>query len=241
MEELKEGAIRAYNGMIVCYPTGKKEPLDITEITPKFNGRYSINNSTVCFVCKDEVWVAPYTRVLLATLKHLDFSEEDFNVPFSNGNYPLEFEKKWSLLRQHSRIKMQEKMKESFINFCENFSQEKGMKKLSEDILAKCLQIPSGGMKVKYRYYEDYNYPLIDEWSDFGRIEFCLGCYCKNNGIVVFVTDVGSTYLARGYGIIKLLEDAGYREKPLYVPMSNRQEIVDEVLKRQWDSLKKFR
>ena len=63
MDSLKEGAVRVYSGMITVFPQlAKEEVLNVSELTPKFNGCYATNNSTVCFVSDNEVFVTPNTR-----------------------------------------------------------------------------------------------------------------------------------------------------------------------------------
>lgn len=66
MDSLKERAVRVYNGMIAVFPQfAQEEALNISELAPKFNGCYATNNSTVCFVSDNEVFVTPYTRVVM--------------------------------------------------------------------------------------------------------------------------------------------------------------------------------
>lgn len=58
MDSLKEGAVRVYTGMITVFPQfSQEEALSLSEPAPKFNGCYATNNSTVCFVSDNEIFV----------------------------------------------------------------------------------------------------------------------------------------------------------------------------------------
>jgi len=240
-EQLKEQSIRVYDGITTVYErTGEEESLDLSELVPKFNDCYAVNNSTVAYVLDNELWVTPYLRSVVLTLKMMQFKQSEFYVPFSNGDYPKEEKERWSLLREHSRIKLHEDMQQQFKNFCLKFSISAGIKELSDEVLKKCFKIPSNGFKVVHRYYEDYVYPLVDEWSDYSKVEFCLGHFCMNNGIIVFVDNQGNSWLAKGYKILKVLQDAGYTERSIFVPLSNGEDIQDEYLRNCWKNLEKF-
>lgn len=89
MDSLKEGSIRVYSGMITVFPQfGKEEQININELEQEYNNCYAINNSVICFVCNNEIFVTPYTGMAVQFLDFTGFHKESFYVPFSNGNYP---------------------------------------------------------------------------------------------------------------------------------------------------------
>ena len=116
MDYLKEqGAIKVYSGMIAVYPQfNHEEALNISELAPKFNGCYAVNNSTVCFVSNNEVFVTPYTRNTMRVLDSEGFVEKNFFVPFSNWDYPKKEQGKWESLREESR----KSHEEDFVEDC---------------------------------------------------------------------------------------------------------------------------
>ncbi len=72
---------------------------------------------------------------------------------------------------------------------------------------------------------------------DFQLLAF-MGTYWQNNGIVVFVDENGKQYVTPFcFQIKQMLRDAGYLEKPLNVPLSNGEQIVDPTLAATWNSL----
>jgi hypothetical protein len=62
-----------------------------------------------------------------------------------------------------------------------------------------------------------------------------------NNGIVVFVYRDGHTYVTKGYKVIQHLCDAGYREKCMFVPFSNGEEIMHDGFRAKWEAIRKWR
>ena len=68
-----------------------------------------------------------------------------------------------------------------------------------------------------------------------------LGTYYMNNGIVVFVYRDGHTYVTKGYKVLQYLNDAGYREKCMFVPFSNGEEIMHDAFRAKWEAIRKWR
>lgn len=93
---LKKNSIKIYDGMINVSPEFEyEEELDISEWVPEFNGYYAIDNSTICFVLDNEVFVTPYTSITLDYLKLVGLYEHDFYVLFSYGDYPKYEREEW--------------------------------------------------------------------------------------------------------------------------------------------------
>lgn len=235
MDSLKEEAIRVYTGMITVFPQfSQEEALNISELVPKFNGCYATNNSTVCFISDNEIFVTPYTRSTMRTLHSAGFSEKCFYVPFSNGDYPKSELFKWSNLREKAR----QSYKEDFIADCEAYCDQNHIYAISEETLANCFEMPENGVRVKHLYFEDIYYPLMNQ-SCLDYRSYKLGHFCCNNGRVVFVYRNGKTYVAKGYKILDELRAAGYTESGLFVPFSNGEQILDHALNVRWESITK--
>lgn len=235
MDSLKKGAIRVNFATIAVFPQfDQEEPLNISELVPKFNGCYATNNSTVCFVSDDEVFVTPYTRITMRSLNSAGFCEKHFYVPFSNGDYPKSEQLKWNILKEKAR----QSYKADFVSDCEDYCDKRHIGTISEETIANCFEMPESGVRVKHRYFEDTYYPIMNQSYLDCRSEK-LGKYCCNNGRVVFVYRNGKTYVAKGYKILNKLRDAGYIESGLFVPFSNGEEILDDTMRVRWESIKK--
>ena len=236
MDSLKEGAVRVYNGMIAVFPQfSQEEALNISELAPKFNGCYATNNSTVCFVSDNEVFVTPYTRITIRSLHSAGFREEYFYVPFSNWDYPKFEQSKWNSLCEKAR----QSYAEDFVEDCVSYCDEHHIGTISDETLRNCFEMPSTGVKVKHLYFEDCYYPIINSTCFDCTAADRIGHFCTNNGRVVFVYRNGKTYVAKGYGILNELRAAGYTESGLFVPFSNGEQIQDSVLKARWESITK--
>lgn len=237
LETLKKDSVRIYPGIVAVFPQfNQEESLNLTELAPKFNGRYAVNNSTVCYVTADgEIFVTPYTRSALSTLCNAGFSRREFYVPFSNGDYPKAEQYQWKTLREKAR----KSYEEDFFSDCNKFCDEHNIGYISEESLKNCFQMPMSGVRVKHLYFENCYYPVITSTClDCVAIDR-IGKFCTNNGRVVFVYRDGKTYVTKGYKILSELRAAGYREAALFVPFSNGEEIVDPVLKASWDRISK--
>ena len=234
LKELKERSVEAINGVTVAMHSRYKIMSRIVmEEILKFNGCYAMNNSTVCFICEDRIFVTPYTRNVLRILQDAGFREEYFYVPFSNGDFPVNEEIKWAHLREMA--------KQSYIldyeNDCEKWSDEHGIGRLSPDVMEKCFRMPTSGVPVKHLHFEDLYFPACNEGICDCTVVKKLGGYYCNNGRVVFVYRDGHTYVTRGYWIIDELEAAGYREISLFVPFSNGEEITDLTIASKWEKI----
>lgn len=238
MESLKkEGSVRVFTGMTVAFPQfSKEDTLDISKLAPKFNGCYATNNSTVCFVYENEVFVTPYTRAALITLNSEGLRKDCFYVPFSNGDYPQSEQLKWYSLRRIATMCQADDFAEDCVAYCDSHH----IGTISDDTLKNCFEIPSAGVKVKHLNFENFYYPIIKSGIFDCTTGDLLGKYCTNNGRVVFVYRDGKTYVAKGYKILSELREAGYRESGLFVPFSNGEQIVDSSLRSKWESLSKF-
>lgn len=212
----------------------KEEIIDLSELKSKFNGCFTVNNSTICYV-SDRVYVTPYTRESYSSLVEAGFKPASFYVPLSNGEYPKENRHIWEKLL----AKAEESRQRDYEDDCKNFCFKNGIKPLSEETMAGVFAIPHQGVPVSHMYFQNRYYPICNE-----RVCDCITCdnlgtYCANNGRVVFVYINGYTYVAKGYKIINELNEAGFRQKGLFVPFSNGETITDIALASLWERIPK--
>lgn len=235
IQELFNDSITINAPIRVTYFTGNEETY-IPDVA-KFNGCYASNNSTLAYVdIEGTLHVTPFTHAALKCLQENGFTEKFFYVPFSNGDYPTAEKSRWEFLRKAAKKEYEEKFTEDCLSYCE----KNNIHKLSEDVLSKCFEIPKTGVRTKKFGYEDTYYPVITtSYLDCMSIEK-LGKFCYNNGKVVFIHCDGKTYLAKGYKILDILRNAGYRQKGFFVPLSNGEEILDPYLADQWNKASHF-
>lgn len=233
IKELINDSVQVYPGMIAVWPQYNTEEAINFDVAT-FNGSYASNNGTLAFVVDNHLYVTPSTRRAYVALS--DFSQKDFYVPFSNGDYPKSEQYHWSQLRA-----MQERLsKECFVQDCIDYCDKHYIGTLDENILARCFELPDSGVHVKHLYYENWIYPIFaGHYFDCGHLPQMLGTFCSNNGRVVFIYRDGRTFVTKGYKIIEDLIAAGYKEGSLFVPFSNGEEIQDAAMKMRWESISK--
>lgn len=236
MDSLKKEAVRVYTGMISVWPLfSKEEPLKLSGMIPKFNGCYAMNNSTVCFISDNEIFVTPYTRLAIRTLHSAGFCKESFPVPFSNGEYPKSEKTKWDSLCTKARLARSEDFAQDCVSYCDDHN----IGTIRGETLQNCFEMPIAGVKVNWHNVEQCLYPIISFLClDYHAAEY-IGHFCTNNGKVVFVYRNGKTYVTKGYKILDELREAGYVESSLFVPFSNGERILDDNLRERWESITK--
>ena len=236
MDSLKEEAIRVYPGIAVVFPqTAQEETLNISDLAPKFNGCYAVNNSTVCFVSENEIFAIPQTRLVIRSLHSAGFRQEHFYVPFSNWDYPKREQAKWKYLQEKARASYEDDFAEDCISYCDKHN----IGTLSDETLQNCFEMPNSGVPVKRLYFEDCYFPVINSTCFDSVAADHIGHFCTNNGKVIFVYQNGKTYVAKGYKILNELRGSGYTEAGMFVPFSNGEQILDSALKARWESITK--
>lgn len=102
MDELKKNSINVSKPTVVCWPQygGREETLDMADVRLEHNGAFCINNSTICYIIGQEVFVTPYTSEAMSAIKKAGLTESYFHVPFSNWDYPKGDAEKWHHLRE---------------------------------------------------------------------------------------------------------------------------------------------
>ena len=237
MQELINRSMKCYQGMMVEHfnPNVEDQPLDISGMIPKFNGAYCTNNSTVCYVLEDNVYVCPYTRANVDVLNQEGFKKECFYVPFSNWDLPKNEKLEWKKILLDADLQRQREFEED----CEGISQ-KEIQPIPAMILQNTILIPVDGFMTERMGVKERICPITTNNGLNTTMAEFLGTYACNNGVVTFVTNRGRQYIGRGYGLIGILREAGYSESHFYVPMSNWDRFVDEELQDKWEKIKKF-
>ena len=238
MENLKKHSIRIDGNIIVFWPQkNSEEDIDMSDIGSKFNGAYCVNNSTIGYIVCNEVFVAPYTKKAIEVLKNAGLTEGAFYVPFSNGDFPKQEQAKWSSLRELAREASYRDYEVDCIEWCNSHN----IGELEPELLANCFRIPRDGVSVKHPFYEGVCYPVCNEQCMDSTVTDKLGCFYCNNGIVAFVYRDGHTYVTKGYWVVECLLAAGYRERGIFVPFSNGEQIADPGLADAWSRIVKKR
>lgn len=239
IETLKQNSLRVYDGMQIRFDQFNAEDrLYISDLLPKFSGCFAVNNSTAAFIIDGAFYATPYTREVGAILMEAGFRCASFLVPFSNWDYPVIEKVFWDDLKEKAEMQREDE----FVEECKEFCLKRGIGPIKDETLLNCFRIPKKGLHVEnpIHGYLSEVWPLIHGCLDAYAISI-IGTYFSNNGKVIFVYYNGSTYVTKGYSIIRELEEAGYRESRsgLFVPFSNGEIICDPTYRSMWNYIKK--
>jgi hypothetical protein len=199
-------------------------------------GKYCWNNGKVAFVTRDgSYYVTPYCFDVAEYLRANGYVEGSLFVPFSNGDVPEDetLRAEWKNLVDGARALHDERDAQERANKCAEYTRQKGLEELPEEVYGMCLQIPKEGLAYSLWGQEGRCYPVDDY-----QLKEVLGTYCQNNGRVVFVDDKGNTYVTPFCEEIRdALSASRYREGSIYVPLSNGEELLDPTVNAQWKNM----
>ncbi len=227
------------NGLQVKHYAGETSTINPI---PEFSlrsaaGTYCQNNGRVVFVDdKGATLVTPYCHEVKEVLSAAGYREGGLFVPLSNGEEIIDatLRDKWAKLCMGARElsdKRQEAEREIRIA---GIASSKGIAPLPEDAYRLTLEIPREGLDTLwYGGKHEVTRPVSD-WD----LAEAMGTYYQNNARVVFVNDKGATHVTPFCSeITTLLRTAGYKQRSLYVPLSNGEVPANESAQLKWKQL----
>ncbi len=199
-------------------------------------GTFTQNNGKVAFVTSDgRTFVTPFAFEARETLKAAGYKEGSLFVPLSNGEVPVnpEIATQWQKMCEKARELFNERMEKDKLRRCAEIADKKRISPLSAEVYDMSLEIPAIGIPTSFLGQPGIATP-VDEY----KLEEALGVYCQNNGRVVFVDECGKTFVTPFCPEVRaLLEEAGYKQGTLYVPLSNGEEILDPDTAQRWHAM----
>lgn len=234
INEVKREAIECRNGMLVSWPIYSKfEHLNLSYIKPELDKNFDMNNGTVAFVDNGALYVIPSMGNLISVLNEAGFEKSGMYVPFSNGNFPVQYKDKW----KHLLYEQDQSRKDEFEEDCKRYCKENGISEISEDLLKQCLQVPETGMETSHFYGDSWTYPILrTTFFDCTCSEY-IGKYDTNNGKCVFVNVNGKTFVTPNIQLTDALQKAGFTRGSLFVPLSNGEVLKDPSLRARWAAI----
>lgn len=232
--ELRNAAVEVWTGLQISWPMyNKAEPLSLGDIPEKFEHKYAWNNGTIAFVDEGRVFVIPVMWNVHHLLLDEGFRIESFYVPFSSGNFPLQYKAKWEALRAEQKQSQQEQLLEDCAEYCK----KNGIGEISDELLEQAMQIPAIGMKTHHPIDGTKIYTPIGGCFFDSVFANYMGTYDTNNGVCIFLCGDGKTYITKSRNAVNALEAAGYRRKKQIVPLSDGEVLVDPALKMRWSAM----
>ena len=238
LEDLKEAAVKIDRPIKLIFPQFNKETYDNWE-GPKADGYglnkgYCANNGVMAFVDDGIKYVVPIFTKGYKILIDEGYTCKSMTVPFSNWDYSPEFKVQWdSLVIEAKGIKRKE-----FEDECGRICDMQHIGSISKELLDECLEIPDSGLVVTTVHGDkDIVRP------EFSTIEIStmifLGRWYTNNSVISFVYRNGKKYVTPNFKVLEALQEAGYIEGGMHVPLSNWETIDDPMYASRWEELKK--
>lgn len=204
---------------------------------PDIMGVYCQNNGKVSFVdSTGKMYVTPFTSEVREMLAAAGYREGSLYVPLSNGEQIVDetLAAKWNIMKQEADALHETKAAKAKAERIRRLAEEKGLSELPQEVYDMALAIPEEGLETLWWGFEKSKTTPIDE----ADLQECMGCYWQNNGKVSFIDSTGRMLVTPFCSEIReKLAEAGYKERSIYVPLSNGEEIVDPVLKDRWHDL----
>lgn len=214
----------------------KTTPISDWEL-PEIMGTYCQNNGKVSFIAANgRMYVTPFTSEVRAMLAEAGYREGSLYVPLSNGEQIVDpaLAAKWDVMKKEADTLYETKEKKAKEERIRRLAEEKGLSTLPQEVYDMSLAIPEEGLETLWWGFEKSKTTPIDE----NDLPECMGCYWQNNGKVSFVDATGRMLVTPFTNEVReQLIEAGYRERSIYVPLSNGEEIVDPTLKERWHNL----
>lgn len=228
--------------VIVCNTNNDEEiAVDMTDVVLAFDNCYSTNGRVICFVHDGEIFITPYTRSRIASIKRTGLVKKYFDIPVKNEYaFPKHKKERWFFLWELAYEDYDRDYKERCAEWCDVTGV---CRELNDRIISHCLRIPREGIEVQRpsangTYYIVSHYKPICDESRFAPLPVRqFGLYCDGPN-VVFVYRDGHTYIAKGHWVVKELERVGgYTKCNLYTPFSAGEKIIDPYLANRWEKL----
>lgn len=236
VEELKNGDWMAVDGMTYSRwgfdqatylkntsPAAKRKRMDQL-------GTYSVMNGLIATVdSQGAMRIGLATQENLAALKSAHFTEGKFPVPFALGEQPVDEAQKKDLaeLRQRGKEAILQEVRERHIAIFEEKAQQKGIRAVDGGVWMDADGITyetlSKTQSTIERNTDGYNINMrrIDQ----------VGTYDANNGMLACVDERGVLRVGKmTEENVKALQNAGYRHDSLFVPFSNGERPVGDLL-----------
>ena len=211
-------------GIDVFWPQDQHVERLVLNISEKDRKTFCQNNGRLAFVDENgKLYVTPYCFEVRVALNDANYKKGGLYVPFSNWDCPNDFVERgrWKSLSDGAikafKKRQEDERKARFKMEAEN----RKIQKLPQELYNMCIEIPEGGMEVKYIGNDKPS--RLDGLEDSQVIER-MGSYSINNGILAFVDGEGRWFVTPfTKEAAQILDVCGYKDEGMnyYVPFSN--------------------
>jgi hypothetical protein len=206
---------------------------------PEHLGKYCQNNGRVVFVDEQgKTWVTPFCFEVSSMLRDAGYREGSIFVPLSNGEEIKDpvIAQRWESLCTEARKNLDARMEQRKQDKIKDVASKKDLKDIPDSLYVVTVRVPEEGLENTWLGEKREPVRPIPDY----KFEELMGCYCTNNGRIIFVDKTGATHISPyAYEVAAILEACGYTRKDMFVPMSNGEEFVDPALAAKWEAMSK--
>lgn len=193
-------------------------------------GRY--DNDVISWSNPTGMYVIPYMYDdFYVYLSNAGYSQGLY-VPFTNGEYPIEFREKWALLLAEQQYTHMCTVRSFFASYSNN----KGLTAIPSCIMKYLMELPIRGIIYSHRG-ENKKYTPVSIGKNTFTTEY-LGTYWTKGHIVIIVDYIGRTFVGLfSEDVHESLKRCGYSPKEQEVPFVKETSFEDEWYENRWLSL----
>lgn len=206
---------------------------------PDCLGKYCQNNGRVVFVDdKGKTWVTPFCYEVSSLLRDAGYREGSIFVPLSNGEEIKDpaIASRWESLCVEARKNLDARMEQRKQEKIKGIASQKDLQDIPESLYVVTVKVPEEGLENTWMGEKREPVRPIPDY----KFEELMGCYCTNNGKIIFVDKNGATHISPyAYEVAAILEACGYTRRDMFVPMSNGEIFVDPTIAAKWEAMSK--
>lgn len=219
--------------------------VDVNTLNNKFKDMnvYNCFRNAIGVLYKKEYYALPETKLYVKMLQEFGIVKADFFVFLNEDQFPHQehMVNRWKEIISNATNQRREEFKDD----CRMWAKANKVQPVPIEELGHCLPIPINGIGVIIEGDEDDDGDSFDQYEFYDpivkyvnprSIEY-VGSYSVYNNRVIFVDVDGTTYLAKGNHIVKILNNLNFRMLNYFLPFRDGEVIIDESLRKLWEQI----
>ncbi len=243
LDDVKDAAIRVDGSMIIRFPDrlpSSQLEMHRPHLSDDKKHTFCERNDVIAFVDdpNDAEYIIPSTTTVKSILTVEGFVQRAAIVALANHDVPYDRDlcNKWQRLMADRIDILRSEFMEDSMAYC--YTSHVG--DIPLNLANLWMNIPEEGFGVTNVHYSEIIHPPV-KFEDGLTPENAskLGTYATRNGVTIFVSNYGRSYLTASKYIIEELKKVGYREYPngMFVPLSNGEVIMSPDISTRWMSV----
>ncbi len=213
--------------------------IDVDYLNNKFKDMnvYNCFRNAIGVLYKKEYYALPETKLYVKKLQEFGIVKADFFVFLNEDQFPMQdhMVKRWKEIISNATKQRREEFKDD----CRIWAKVHKAQPVPIEELGHCLPVPINGIRVMTEddeFDQGEFYDPIVKYDNPRSIDY-VGSYSVYHNRVIFVDTDGTTYLAKGNHIVKVLSNLNFRLLNYFIPFRDGETIIDENLRKLWEQI----